>query len=306
MKPKSEGRKTWVSGGYLLRCFGRHPFLILFIPASLVLYFVYGGLLWNTWVSFTNWRGLTPNYAFWGVANYTRLLGNTVFLISLKNTLILFLTIPLCILVGFFVAVLLDQNLRGSGLARNLILIPYALSFVVTGTIWAWMYNPSKGGINTILQQLGFKQWQPMWHTSQDTVLYSIILALVWQFSGYAALVLFAGIRSIPEVQIRAALLEGASRMRIYRRIIIPQLRGAITTVAVVIMMYALRAFDFIWVLTGGGPGYASYTLSIMMYKEAFQATRFAYAAAIANVLLAISVALIVPYLYLTHRRAGQ
>ncbi len=283
-----------------------HPFIVLAVPIGLVVYFVYGGLLWNTWVSFTNWRGLTPSYALWGFFNYSRLFPNAVFIASLKNTLLLFLTIPLCIVLGFLLAVLLDQNLRGSAIFRNLLLLPYALSFVVTGTIWAWMYNPSKGIVNTVLRELGLGQWQGMWHTSQETVMYSIILALVWQFSGYAALVLLAGIRSIPEVQIRAALLEGASRWRIYRRIIIPQLRGAITTVTVVIMMYALRAFDFIWVLTGGGPGYASHTLSIMMYKEAFQATRFAYAAAIANVLLAITLVLILPYLYSTHRRARQ
>lgn len=284
----------------------KHPFVILIIPIALVFYFVYGGLLWNTWVSFTNWRGLNPTYTFWGIGNYLRLFSSNVFITAFKNTLLLFLTIPLCILIGLFLAVLLDQNLRGLSFFRNLLLLPYALSFVVTGTIWAWMYNPSKGIINSLLKQLGLKQWQCMWHTSQQTVMYSIILALVWQFSGYAALVLLAGMRSIPEVQIKAALLEGASTFRIYCKVVIPQLTGPFITVAIVIMMYALRAFDFIWVLTGGGPGYSSHTLSILMYKEAFQATRFAYAAAIANVLLALSLLLILPYLYISHRRTTR
>lgn len=286
--------------------FSRHPFWVLTVPLGLVGYFVYGGLLWNTWVSFTNWRGLTPTYVFAGFQNYARLFGSPIFLIALQNTLLLFLTIPLCLVIGFLLAVLLDQSLRGMGIFRNLLLLPYALSFVVTGTIWAWMYNPSKGILNTVLRQLGFSHAQAMWHTSQETVMYAIILALVWQFSGYAALVLLAGIRAIPEVQIKAALLEGATKFRIYRRIIIPQLRGPVMTVVIVIMMYALRAFDFIWVLTGGGPGYASHTLSVMMYKEAFQATRFAYAAAIANVLLGLTLVLILPYLYSMHRRAAS
>ncbi|MCS7216472.1 MAG: sugar ABC transporter permease [Candidatus Bipolaricaulota bacterium] len=284
----------------------RHPFIILALPLGLVGYFVYGGMFWNAWVSFTNWRGLTPTYAFYGFQNYSRLFGSAVFAVALKNTLLLFLTIPVCIVVGFILAVLLDQNIRGTGIFRNLLLLPYALSFVVTGTIWAWMYNPSKGILNALLRQIGLARWQGMWHTSQETVMYAIVLALVWQFSGYAALVLLAGIRSVPEVQIKAALLEGATRFRIYRKIIVPQLKGAVMTVVIVIMMYALRAFDFIWVLTGGGPGYASHTLSIMMYKEAFQATRFAYAAAIANVLLGLTLILVLPYLYWMHRRAGQ
>ncbi len=283
----------------------RHPLWILVIPLSLVGYFVYGGLLWNTWVSFTNWRGLTPTYALYGPQNYLRLFNNPVFIVALKNTILLFLTIPLCIILGFLLAVILDQNIRGVGLFRNLLLLPYALSFVVTGTIWAWMYNPSKGILNTLLRHLGLN-WQGMWHTSPNTVMYSVIIALVWQFSGYAALVFLAGIRAIPEVQIKAALLEGATKLRIYRRIILPQLKGAMMSVIIVVLMYALRAFDFIWVLTKGGPGYSSHTLSILMYKEAFQATRFAYAAAIANVLLGLTLFLVLPYIYITQKREGR
>lgn len=302
----SGSRLLQIWKGKMHMFFSRHPFLILAVPLGLVGYFVYGGLFWNLLVSFTNWRGLTPTYTFYGFQNYSRLFSSSVFIAAVNNTLLLFLTIPLCIVIGFLLAVLLDRNLRGISIFRNLLLLPFALSFVVTGTIWAWMYNPSKGILNFILRQLGLGQWQARWHTSQETVMYAIILALVWQFSGYAALVLLAGIRAIPDIQIKAALLEGATTFRIYRRIIIPQLKGAVMTIVIVVTMYALRAFDFIWVLTGGGPGYASYTLSIMMYKEAFQATRFAYAAAIANILLGLTLILILPYLYVTHRRVAK
>ncbi|HAF70360.1 MAG: putative ABC transporter permease protein [Acetothermia bacterium 64_32] len=283
--------------------FTRHPLWVLVIPLGLVAYFVYGGLLWNFWVSVSDWRGLVPSYSFRGFDHYARLFSDPVFWTSLKNTAILFFTIPLCILLGLGVAVLLDQGLLGSTVFRNLYLLPFALSFVVTGTIWAWMYNPTSGIINTLLRSIGLGALQGTWHTSQRTVMGSIILALVWQFSGYAALVLLAGIRSVPEVQIKAAMLEGASKFRIYRKIVFPQLRGAIATTIVVVMMYALRSFDFIWVLTGGGPGYASHTLPIMMYKEAFQATRFAYGSAIASVLLVLVLLILVPYLYRTYRR---
>jgi glucose/mannose transport system permease protein len=281
----------------------RHPFVVLILPIGLVGYFVYGGLLWNLWVSVSDWAGLRPSYSFDGFGQYVKLFGDSVFWVSLKNTLLLFAMIPICIVLGTAVAVALDQGLRGSTIFRNLYLLPFALSFVVTGTIWAWMYNPSNGIINTALRSVGLGGLEGLWHTSQSTVMVAIIGALVWQFSGYTALIMLAGIRSVPEVQIRAAMLEGASKLRIYRRVILPQLKAPMATAVVIIMMYALRSFDFIWVLTGGGPGYASHTLPIMMYKETFQATRFAYGSAIAAVLLGMVLLVVVPYVYRTYRR---
>lgn len=283
--------------------FGRHPFLILIIPIGLVGYFVYGGLIWNIWVSVSDWSGLRPSFAFDGFGQYVKLFHDQVFWVSLKNTLLLFTMIPICLVLGTLIAIALDQGLRGSNIFRNLFLLPFALSFVVTGTMWAWMYNPSNGIINTALRAIGLGGVTGLWHTSQATAMASIIAALVWQFSGYTALIMLGGIRSVPEVQVRAAMLEGASKPRIYRRVILPQLKGPMATAIVIIMMYALRSFDFIWVLTGGGPGYASHTLPIMMYKETFQATQFAYGSAIATVLLGMVLLVVVPYVYRTYRR---
>ncbi len=287
----------------IMAFFRRHPFIVLTIPIGLVAYFVYAGLVWNLWVSVSSWKGLLPSYSFGGFGQYARMFGDPAFWVSLKNTLFLFTIVPFCLILGTFVAFVLDQGLRGSNLFRNLFLLPFSLSFVVTGTVWAWMYNPSSGILNTLLRTMGLGSLTGLWHTSQSTVMIAIIIALVWQFSGYTALILLGGIRSVPEVHIRAAMLEGASKFRIYRKIILPQLKGPIATAIVIIMMYALRSFDFIWVLTSGGPGYASTTLPIMMYKETFLATKFAYGSAIATILLGIVLLVVVPYVYRTYRR---
>ena len=231
------------------------------------------------------------------------MLGDSTFWISLRNTLILFSIIPICLVVGLFLAIMLDQGLRGTNLFRNLFLLPFALSFVVTGTIWAWMYNPANGIINSLFRMIGWDSLAGTWHTGQQTVMPSIMLALVWQFSGYVALVFLAGIKSVPENQINAARLDGASQWKIYRRLVLPQLKAPMTTATVIIAMFALRSFDFIWVLTGGGPGYASHTLPIQMYKETFLATRFVYGSAIGNVLLLLVLVLIVPFAYKNYRR---
>lgn len=284
--------------------FKRHPLIILVIPIGLILYFVYFCIGWNIWVSVSDWKGLTPSYRFNGFYAYAKLFTDSTFWLSLRNTLLLFAIIPICIVLGLLLAILMDQEgLKGSNIFRNLFLLPFTLSFVVTGTIWAWMYNPANGIINSLFRSIGLDSLAGTWHTSQETVMLSIMIALIWQFSGYVALIFLAGIKSVSQDQINAAKLDGASNLRIYRRLIIPQLKAPLTTAIVILAMYALRSFDFIWVLTGGGPGYASHTLPILMYKETFQATNFSIGAAIGNILLMIVLVLVIPFTYRTYRR---
>ena len=276
---------------------------MLVIPLGMVFYFVYVGLAWNILVSLSGWTGLRVDYSFKGFGNYLRMLDDSVFWLSLKNTLLLFAIIPICVVLGLFLAVILDKGLKGTNFFRNVFLLPFALSFVVTGTLWAWMYNPANGIINSLLRAMGLGFLAGTWHTAQETVMPAIILALVWQFSGYASLIFLAGLKSVPENQVQAAYLDGASSLKVFWRVILPQLKAPLTTAIVVIAMYALRSFDFIWVLTGGGPGYSSHTLSVMMYRETFLSTRYAYGAAIATALLVLVLLLIVPYTYRTYRR---
>ena len=283
--------------------FQRHPLIVLVIPLGMVFYFVYVGLAWNILVSLSGWTGLRVDYSFKGFGNYLRMLDDSVFWLSLKNTLLLFAIIPICVVLGLFLAVILDKGLKGTNFFRNVFLLPFALSFVVTGTLWAWMYNPANGIINSLLRAMGLGFLAGTWHTAQETVMPAIILALVWQFSGYAGLIFLAGLKSVPENQVQAAYLDGASSLKVFWRVILPQLKAPLTTAIVVIAMYALRSFDFIWVLTGGGPGYSSHTLSVMMYRETFLSTRYAYGAAIATALLVLVLLLIVPYTYRTYRR---
>ncbi len=283
--------------------FKRHPLLIMIVPFGLVFYFIYIGIGWNIWVSVSDWKGLMASYGFEGFGAYARMFRDSTFWISLRNTLILFSIIPICLIVGLVLAIIMDRGLRATNLFRNLFLLPFALSFVVTGTIWAWMYNPANGILNSLFRLLNWDFLVGTWHTSQKTVMPSIMLALVWQFSGYVALVFLAGIKSVPENQINAARLDGTPQWKIYSRLVLPQLKGPMTTAIVIIAMYALRSFDFIWVLTGGGPGYASHTLPIQMYKETFLSTRFVYGSAIGNILLILVLVLIVPFTYKNYRR---
>lgn len=131
----------------------------------------------------------------------------------------------------------------------------------------------------------------------------SIILALVWQFSGYVALIFLAGIKSVPQNVINAAKLDGAYSPRIYAKLVLPSLKGALSSAVTVLAMYALRSFDFIWQMTQGGPGTASHTLPVLMYRETFEQNNFAYGAAIASFLLVLVLVLILPITYFSRKK---
>jgi len=290
--------------------FKRHPMWPVIIPAGLLLYFVYISIGWNGWVSVSNWNdSLDPNYSYAGLSNYAWMFteqgsNGPLFLQTLKNTGILFALIPICLAIGLGMALLMDQGLKGSALFRTLVMLPFALSFVVTGTIWSWMYD-RYGAINVILKWFGMGTRAnpfPKWLGSDDTIMISIIIALVWQFSGYISVIFLAGIKSVPENVINAAKLDGAYSLRIYWKMIIPQLKGALGSCITILAMYALRSFDLINVMSNANRE-GSMTLPVWMYKEAFTQNNFAHSAAIRCFLLAVVLILILPLNYLTNKR---
>lgn len=293
------------------RFFDKHPMIWICIPAALLIYFVYVSLGWNLWVSVSDWGSgeLEASYGWGGFGNYARMFASDNFGPALKNTLLLFCLIPLCLLLGLALALLMDQGLRGTAVFRTLILLPFALSFVVTGTVWAYMYRPTGGVLNSFLSIFGvnvsaaMKNGHLMWASSNDTIMLSIIIAMVWQFSGYVAVIFLAAIKNVPTNIINAAKLDGAYMPRIYAKLIVPQLKGAMGSCVTILAMYALRSFDFIVSLVGYTTS-AAWTLPIWMYNEAFQSNNFAYSAAISCFLLALVLVLILPLTYWTNRRA--
>lgn len=284
--------------------------LILLPSIALVGYFVYVSIGWNVIVSLSAWLELRPDYKIVGFSNYAYIFSQSEFWISLQNNLLLILLfVPSSLLLGLLLAILLDNKVRGEGVFRTVYLLPFSLSFVITATLWSWMYNPGPpaGVINTLLGQIGLGFLKTMWIDNPSLALYCVIIALVWQFSGYTMLIFLAGIRSIPESQVMAAEVDGARGFRLYRRIILPQLTSSILATFVILMVFALKAFDFIYVLTGGGPaGTSTYVLALLMYKETFAVDYYAYGAAIATVLFVMVMIIVLPYLYLSSRRKEE
>jgi glucose/mannose transport system permease protein len=276
-------------------------------PTALLLLFVYGGILWNFVFSLTDFEGL--RYPAYDVSNfdvemYGRLLEDPAFWTAARNTVfVLFVFTSLCLLIGLLLAVLLDRKVRFAGGLRTVYLLPFSLSFVVTGLLWTWMYNPVRGAINLTLRTLGLDVLAANWLGDPGLKLGAVVFALVWQYSGYAMVVFLATIRSIPTEHYEAAKVDGASTLRMYWRVIVPQLSPAAVSIGVVLMVFSLKAFDFLYVVFGFSPGSSADILATFMYREAFQATRWAYGAAIATVMFLITLAFLAPYLAFQYRR---
>ncbi|MDS0299082.1 sugar ABC transporter permease [Halogeometricum sp. S1BR25-6] len=274
-------------------------------PALLMGLFVYGAIGWNAVISLTEWEGFgSPDYGNLDFSMYGRMLADPTFVAAARNTVVLLVAFTVVsLVVGLLVAILVDRGIRFENTLRTIYLLPMSLSFVVTAIFWAWMYNPEFGLINVLLRSTGLGFLANDWISDPNTKLAAVIFALMWQFSGYCMVVYLAGLRAIPSDQFEAARIDGASTLRMYWRVIIPQLRASTMSAAVVLMVFALKAFDFLYVMFGDTPGPSTDILATMMFREAFSSSNWAYGAAIATVLFGLALVVIGPYLYVQYQR---
>ncbi|MBX0324192.1 sugar ABC transporter permease [Halomicroarcula sp. F13] len=269
---------------------------------------VYGGMGFNVAISLTDARGLTPpDYSLGNLdlEMYTQVLGSNAFLQATQNNLVLLVTFTtVCLVLGLFLAVLIDQGIRYDDKVQTIYLLPMSLSFVVTAQMWLWMFNNNNGLLNIIVTAFGFEPVN--WIGDPSIALGSIIFALIWQFSGYTMVVYLAGLRSLPDDQFEAARVDGASTVKTYLRIIIPQLKESSVSAAVVLMVFALKAFTFLYALTGRyRPPNGTDILATLMVREAFKFGKWAYAATIATYLMVLALGVIAPYLYYQYRQGS-
>ena len=294
----------------LSKFFKKHPLVWICIPAALLIYFVYVSIGWNIMLSVSEKEGLQETGGFAGFVQYSKMFNseNADFWHAVANTLVMFLIIPICLVIGLGLALVMDHGLRGTGAFRTLILLPFSLSFVVTGKVWQYMYTPTGGVINTVLEALGVNvhaavaEGRLMWTSDPNLYMICIIIAMTWQFSGYVAVIFLAAIKNVPTNIINAAKLDGAYMPRIYFKMVIPQLKGAMGSCITILAMYALRSFDLIVTIYNESK-MSTATLPVLMYYEAFTQNNFPYSAAISCFLLALVLVLILPLTYWTNKR---
>nr|WP_245629052.1 sugar ABC transporter permease [Alicyclobacillus shizuokensis] len=288
-----------------------YPILTLLPSIIAIAVFVYGFIVWTGVVSFTKWNTLVPDLSWNGFANYRAIFQDFRFQSDLRNLLfftVLFVLVSM--IIGLFLAVLVDQKIRLEGLFRSLFIFPMAIAFIVTGVVWQWLLNPSTG-VNLILKALGLTHL-PKWYVDITIVpsipwghikfglplaLLAVIIAAVWQMSGFAMALYLSGLRSIPDDLKEAAAVDGANAWTTFWRVILPQLNAVTVTVVIMLIHISMKTFDLIYAMTGPGAAFVTDMPSMDMFQTTFQGNHYAQGAAISIIMLLLLAIFIVPYL---------
>ncbi|HJP92439.1 MAG TPA: sugar ABC transporter permease [Pyrinomonadaceae bacterium] len=228
--------------------------------------------------------------ARWTLENFARMATDGFFLTAMAHTFVYAIAALSCeFLLGLGLALLLNKQIRGRGLFRASLLVPMMLPTVVVGVVWRLMLNPNFGAVNGTLKQFGINTESLTWTASPRLAMLSVIAVDVWQWTPFAFLVLLAGLQAIPQEPYEAALIDGSSRWQTFVHVTLPLLKPSILIVLLLRTMDLLRVFDQIFILTEGGPGFATETISLYIYRTAFRFFDFGYAAAMSFVLLALT-----------------
>ena len=281
------------------------PYLLLAPALLAITAVVLYPMLYNLYLSFFSLNLLRPeSQRFVGLANYTDMLSDPAFWGSLRVTILYTVgSVTLSFLLGLTTALMLNTDCRFRGLARALIVIPWATPWLVTTLVWYIMFNPQIGPINEMLKRLGFIEQGIPWLYQNSTAMAAIIITTAWREFPTATLLILAGLQSISPEMYEAAAVDGASRWGRFRHITLPSLRAVNLVVLVLLTIAAFKLFTVAWVLTQGGPGDATRVLAVFTYEEAFKFYRVGTASTLATLLFIISAGMIVTYFRLLRGR---
>lgn len=273
------------------------PKLLLTPSALLVLVCVYGYIMFTVYLSFTS-STLMPNYELMGSGNYERLVGLENWSLSLSNLWVFASLYILSALgLGLSLAIFIDQKVRAESAFRSIFLYPMALSFIVTGTAWKWLLDPGVG-LERTMHLLGWESFQFGWIKDSELAIYCVVIAAVWQTTGFVMAMFLAGLRGVDSEQINAARVDGAKTWQIYLRIIIPQLGPVFVSAFVIMAHMAVKSYDLVVALTNGGPGRSTWLPSVFMYQYTFTRNEMAVGAASSVLMLLVIAVVVLPYLY--------
>jgi glucose/mannose transport system permease protein len=305
--------------------------LVLIAPSILaVAVFVYGLIGWTAFVSTTNWNDLLPDYSSAGLANFASIFDNPRFQIDLRNTAVFTVCfVAAALVVGLLLANMIDRRIRAEGFFRSVFLFPMAISFIVTGVVWKWLLTPSSGFNSLFHLDPTTNRWftdETVIHLGSDSpvgrwlgdiglgfltstnfgvpvAMLSIVLAAVWQMSGFVMALYLAGLRAIPDELREAARVDGATELRVFRHVVLPLLTPVTISAVIILGHISLKIYDLTVAMSPIGPGFGTDVPANFMWTTAFNDNQFARGAAVAVVMLVLIAIVIVPYLIWTGRR---
>ena len=271
-------------------------------PAVVVTAVAFAGSVgWTIWMSLTRSRRFadyTINWAEWP-RQYNRLINDDIFINALRNMVVLGIGSLLAIVFGFILAAMIDREKRGEGIFRTIFLYPLAVSLIVTGLAWRWLFNPTLG-VENFLHQIGLPWARFDWLNYPETAMYGIILGTVWQGAGFYMALMLSGLKSINTEIWSAARLDGVSFWRLYLEIIIPMMKFTFLTCAILLSLGVVKAYDMVYAMTNGGPGQSTWVPAYYTVDAYWQKQNLGLASAAAVVMLGITVAIFLPLVLLT------
>ena len=293
--------------GFLRKTFLHNlPAKIAALPmiATVLIVFV-GCTLWTVYYSFTNSK-LLPTGKFVGFDQYERLFATSRWNVSVTN-LISYgaMSLVFTLVLGFLLAVLIDQKIRFESAFRTIMLYPFALSFIVTGLVWQWIMNPTLG-LQTTMRNLGWEGFTFDWIANSRMVLFALLIAGLWQGVGFCMVLMLAGLRSIDDEIWKAARIDGIPTWRTYVSIVLPMMRGVLVTAVVLIGSGIVRLYDLVVALTNGGPGISSEVPAKYVYNYMFSGGNIGQGLAAATMMLLTVVIIVVPWAYLEFGGKGR
>jgi glucose/mannose transport system permease protein len=269
--------------------------LAMWLPLAVSCFYVVAFSAWTIGLSFTR-SSLMPDYTWAGWRNYSSILASRNWQIAYGNLYIYSIGfVGLATLTGLLLAILIDQRIRGEALFRTVFLAPIAISFVVTGTVWGWLFNPTIG-LQKLAHDIGWTSFHLDWTVDRDMAIYSIVVAAVWHGAGFAMALFLAGLRSVDSDLLKAAQIDGAGAWRTYTRVVLPGIGPIFIAVLVMLLQFAIKTYDLVVALTAGGPGLASTLPAVVVYDFMFQRGELGRGSAAAVMLLASLAVILVPY----------
>lgn len=273
-----------------------YMFLMPALLASVVIVLV--PIVYAISLSFMNYNLARPSeIGFVGIANYRNVWRDEVFLISFRNTFVWILgVILLQLILGFITAIILNMHFRFRGVIRAMILIPWVTPSVITGLLWRWMYDGNSGVINDLLVRARIIDRFVPWLAQSSTAMIAIMVALMWQGFPFFAIMILAGLQAIQQELYEVADVDGATTWQKFAKITFPLLLPILLTTILLRTIWVANSLDIIFIMTGGGPGYNSYTLALYSYIKAYRGLDFGYAGAIAVYLTLLILVVVIIY----------
>lgn len=270
-----------------------------FLAPALLIYIiiiVFPGI-YSIILSFFEWNGVSEK-RFVGLANYVKLFTNDdIFKIALKNNIIwIALTVCITVVLALILALVLNEKFKGRIVYRSIFYFPYMLSWIVIGIIWKWMYNPNFGMINTFLGAVGLDSLKGSYLSNPKIALYCIFAAALWQGLGQPMLYFLAGLQTMSSDVLEAARIDGAGRLNLFIRIIVPMLKETFVIVLATQIIASMKVYDIIYVMTNSGPANATQTLATYMYNQTFSYNNLGMGSTVATIMVIIMMFIIVPY----------